>query len=50
MKFRPCIDIHDGHIKQIVGSSVSDKKDDVLENYVSTMDADYYARLYKKYN
>ena len=48
MKFRPCIDIHEGKVKQIVGSSISD--DSVLENFVSTKDAEYYANLFKKDN
>ena len=52
MKFRPCIDIHDGKVKQIVGGSLKDIKDikDVKENYVSDMDAGAFARLYKKFN
>ncbi len=51
MRFRPCIDIHDGKVKQIVGSSLRDTKgiDDVCENYVSDMDAGAFAELYKKY-
>ena len=27
MKFRPCIDIHNGKVKQIVGGSLLDKGD-----------------------
>ena len=46
MRFRPCIDIHEGKVKQIVGSSISDNS--VLENFVSTKDAEYYANLFKK--
>ncbi|HPZ52824.1 MAG TPA: HisA/HisF-related TIM barrel protein, partial [Clostridia bacterium] len=48
MRFRPCIDIHEGKVKQIVGSSISDNS--VLENFVSTKDAEYYANLFKKDN
>lgn len=48
MKFRPCIDIHDGKVKQIVGGSLSDTKQTTIENFVSKQDAAYYARLYKK--
>lgn len=48
MKFRPCIDIHEGKVKQIVGSSISDNG--VLENFVSTKDAEYYANLFKNDN
>ncbi len=45
MRFRPCIDIHDGKVKQIVGSTLNDKS--AVENYVSAKDADFYAGLYK---
>lgn len=47
MRFRPCIDIHNGSVKQIVGGSLADKGDTALENFVSEYDAAYYARLYK---
>lgn len=50
MKFRPCIDIHNGKVKQIVGGSLKDENDAVKENFVSTQDATYYADLYKKHN
>ncbi len=46
MEFRPCIDIHDGSVKQIVGGSLEDGKG-ASENYVSDRDADYYAQLYR---
>ena len=48
MKFRPCIDIHNGHVVQIVGSSLKDKGDSALENFVSERDSAYYANLYKE--
>lgn len=48
MKFRPCIDIHNGAVKQIIGKSLSDESDSANENFVSQKDAAYYARLYKK--
>ena len=48
MKFRPCIDIHDGAVKQIVGSSLDDKTDSAKENFVATHDAGYYAAMYKE--
>ena len=47
MKFRPCIDIHNGKVKQIVGGSLKDAGDSAVENFVSGYDAAYYARLYK---
>ena len=43
MKFRPCIDIHNGAVKQIVGSSLKDAGNAAIENYISRQDADYYA-------
>lgn len=49
MKFRPCIDIHNGKVKQIVGSSLRDEKDSASENYVSSKDAVFYARMYREY-
>jgi len=50
MKFRPCIDIHNGKVKQIVGGSLSDLTEAALENFVSEQDAAFYANLYKKDN
>lgn len=47
MEFRPCIDIHNGSVKQIVGGSLKDKADYATENFVSQQDAAFYARLYK---
>ena len=49
MKFRPCIDIHNGKVKQIVGSSLKDTGSQALENFVSEQDGAFYARLYQKY-
>lgn len=48
MKFRPCIDIHKGKVKQIVGSTLSDKDPGTLkENFVSDKLPSYYAKLFK---
>ena len=47
MKFRPCIDIHNGKVKQIVGGSLTDAKDQAEENFVSRQDAGFYAALYR---
>ncbi|MBP0956993.1 MAG: phosphoribosylformimino-5-aminoimidazole carboxamide ribotide isomerase [Oscillospiraceae bacterium] len=47
MKFRPCIDIHNGCVKQIVGGSLADKNSSADENFVSEQGGDFYARLYK---
>lgn len=48
MKFRPCIDIHNGKVKQIVGGSLLDEGDFAQDNFVSEKDGDFYANLYKK--
>ena len=48
MKFRPCIDIHNGKVKQIVGGSLKDAGDTASENFVSEKDAAWYARFYQK--
>ena len=31
MEFRPCIDIHNGRVKQIVGGSLKDKGDEAFK-------------------
>ena len=48
MEFRPCIDIHNGKVKQIVGGSLKDAGNKADENFVSEQDAAFYAELYKK--
>lgn len=48
MKFRPCIDIHNGKVKQIVGGSLKDAGDFAAENFVSGQDASFYAKLYRE--
>lgn len=48
MEFRPCIDIHNGEVKQIVGGSLTDESDYAKENFVSEMEAADYAALYRK--
>lgn len=50
MQFRPCIDIHNGKVKQIVGGSLKDEGNKATENFVSDRDASYFANLYKKGN
>ncbi|MBT4120542.1 MAG: phosphoribosylformimino-5-aminoimidazole carboxamide ribotide isomerase [Candidatus Magasanikbacteria bacterium] len=47
MQFRPCIDIHDGKVKQIIGSTLTNNFS-VTENFVADKDASYFANLYKK--
>lgn len=50
MQFRPCIDIHNGKVKQIVGGSLLDEGNQATENFVAEQDAAFYARLYKESN
>ena len=50
MEFRPCIDIHNGKVKQIVGGSLQDADDQARENFVSEQDAAFFAKLYQKFN
>lgn len=47
MRFRPCIDIHNGAVKQIVGGSLTDAQDAAQENFVSAQDAAFFASLYR---
>lgn len=49
MKFRPCIDLHGGRVKQIVGSTLSDRDAGSLKtNFDSRLPASHYARLYRR--
>ena len=66
MKFRPCIDIHNGRVKQIVGGSLRDSAGTVktlpagsqgaepastaAENFVSEKEASWYAEFYRERN
>ncbi|MBN2617811.1 MAG: phosphoribosylformimino-5-aminoimidazole carboxamide ribotide isomerase [Spirochaetales bacterium] len=50
MNFRPCIDLHNGKVKQIVGSSLSDGDSLPDTNFESSYDSSYYAEMYKKDN
>lgn len=48
MEFRPCIDIHNGRVKQIVGGSLKDAGNQAVENFVSEQDGAYFARFYRQ--
>ncbi|KAF8101763.1 hypothetical protein N665_0201s0083 [Sinapis alba] len=51
VQFRPCIDIHKGKVKQIVGSTLSDLKEDgsvLVTNFESDKSAEEYAKMYKE--
>ena len=49
MRFRPCIDLHQGQVKQIIGSSLSDQQAPTT-NFVAQQDAAYFANLYLRDN
>ena len=49
MRFRPCIDLHGGRVKQIVGSTLRDEDADTLRtNFSSDFPPSHYAEIYKK--
>lgn len=50
MKFRPCIDLHDGKVVQIVGGSLSDDAGTLETNFVSAQSPASYASLYRADN
>lgn len=47
-RFRPCIDLHEGRVKQIVGSSLSDAGAGLKTNFVSDRDAASFAAMYRE--
>lgn len=48
MRFRPCIDIHNGKVKQIVGGSLRDEDGYAKTNFASEKGARFYAEMYSK--
>jgi len=46
--FRPCIDLHDGQVKQIVGGTLSDSGEAPQTNFVSERDSAWYAQRYRE--
>ncbi|KAG8850407.1 Enzyme that catalyzes the fourth step in the histidine pathway [Serendipita sp. 411] len=49
--FRPCIDLHNGLVKQIVGGTLSDTTpSDLRTNFVSSKNAGEFATLYRENN
>lgn len=44
MRFRPCIDIHAGEVKQIVGSTLTDGQEAPVTNFVATQSAGSFAK------
>lgn len=51
MRFRPCIDLHGGRVKQIIGSTLCDADASHLQtNFSSDFPPSHYARLYREDN
>jgi phosphoribosylformimino-5-aminoimidazole carboxamide ribotide isomerase len=46
--FRPCIDLHQGRVKQIVGGSLRDDGSEPATNFVAAHGAAHYASLYSR--
>ncbi len=46
--FRPCIDLHEGKVKQIVGGTLGDGSFAPRTNFVSDRSSVYYAELYRR--
>ena len=47
-RFRPCIDLHEGKVKQIVGSTLRDDGPGPRVNFVSDRDPAWFAELYRR--
>lgn len=50
MRFRPCIDLHQGRVKQIVGSTLQDKASALQTNFSSPYPPSHYAAMYRQDN
>ncbi len=49
MRFRPCIDLHQGVVKQIVGGTLSDHQKAALRtNFASPHPSEWFAQLYRR--
>lgn len=46
-KFRPCIDLHEGRVKQIVGGTLDSGQQSLQTNFVSDQPPAYYAGFYR---
>ncbi|HWN95386.1 MAG TPA: phosphoribosylformimino-5-aminoimidazole carboxamide ribotide isomerase [Methylomirabilota bacterium] len=46
--FRPCIDLHEGKVKQIVGGTLNDRGAGMRTNFVSEKSAAWFAELYRR--
>ncbi len=48
LDFRPCIDLHQGKVKQIVGDTLNEVGKPVVENYISTYKSNHYAEMFQR--
>ena len=48
MRFRPCIDLHDGQVKQIVGATLGADNAGLRTNFSSTLPPAHFATLYRR--
>ena len=46
--FRPCIDLHEGKVKQIVGGTLGEAPGRLQTNFVSEHPAAWFANLYRR--
>jgi phosphoribosylformimino-5-aminoimidazole carboxamide ribotide isomerase len=47
-RFRPCIDLHDGKVKQIVGGSLRDHGPGLKENFISDKSSSWFSEKFRK--
>ena len=47
-KFRPCIDLHEGRVKQIVGGTLDSAQESLQTNFVSDQSPAYFAERYRE--
>jgi phosphoribosylformimino-5-aminoimidazole carboxamide ribotide isomerase len=47
MRFRPCIDLRDGKVVQIVGGTLADRPEEVVTNFETERSAADFARMYQ---
>ena len=45
--FRPCIDLHDGRVKQIVGGTLTDDEASLRTNFVAEHDSAWFAEMFR---
>ncbi len=47
-RFRPCIDLHNGLVKQIVGGTLSEQEEELRTNFVAEQSAEWFASRYAR--